>query len=426
MINTFNLSDYDCIGFDLDNTICEYRIAPMVQMIYDVITEYLIKTHNYSAKYLQQPIDFAFLQKGLLLDTERGNVLKLNGTGKILKSSHGTRFMSDEEIMSVYGSSCSWSVTDSFIQNFMDTWNGPLSEKIRPLLDYFDFPISLVFARCIDSVDDACTNTTYNVWPDIFQGLHYMYSRDNFSTNVGDFFFNLKTSPTLYYNKCPNYVINWLKELKKTKKMFLISGSHVDYASFSATQSLGANWKELFDIAVFFSKKPGFFNQNRPFYNTDDLNETSITDAISLGKIYSQGNWSQLYNLFKKETGKSNPKCLYMGDNILQDVLTPEKFSGLDTIAIVEEMKMDSDSNEFNTDIGLLQPNKWGSYFIDNDKNEISVWTSFIINHSKLCIPSIKALASKPINYEYKSFCKSKIFGGFFPFTPNNMYKLLK
>lgn len=428
MSETLRLSDYDCIGFDLDNTLCEYRIGPMVQMIYDVLTDYLINNYSYSAKHLRQPIDFDFFQRGLILDSENGNVLKINGAGKILRATHGTKFMSDEEIVSVYGPSKSWSVTDIFVENFLDTWNGPISDKIRPLLDFFDIPVSLVFGRCVDGIDDFCRPKTYNVWPDVMKGLVYMYSRENFSANTGDYFPYLKSTPSLYYNKCPEYVLDWLRELKKSKKVFLISGSHVDYANFTATQSLGANWKELFDVSIFYAKKPGFFTSDKPFYNTDSQmsNECGIADNIHFGNIYSQGNWNQLHNLFKKETGKSNPKCLYVGDNILQDVVAPSKFSGLDTIAIVEEMKLDCNENDDNPDNCMLQINKWSSYLVDSNKNDLSIWTSFIANHGKLCVPSVKSLAKKPLSYEFTPFSKNKMFNGFFPFIPNSLYKIMK
>lgn len=429
MSDVFALSDYDCVGFDLDNTICEYRIGPMTQMIYDGLVDYLIDScTGYPAERLRRPVDFDFLQKGLILDVTKGNVLKINGRGRILRAAHGTTFMSDEEIVSVYGPGRTWSATDAFVQNFMDTWNGPVSEQIRPLLDYFDVPVSLVFGRCVDGIDEFGRPETYSVWPDVLNGLIHMYSRDNFSADTGDYFPLLKSAPSSYYNKCPDYVLDWLRELKKTKKVFLISGSHVDYADFSATQCLGANWKELFDIAIFYSRKPGFFTQDRPYYSTDSrmLNECDVVENISFGNVYSQGNWNQLHSLFQRETGKLNPKCLYVGDNILQDVVAPSKFSSLDTIAVVEEMKLDCDDPDPNPDNAMLRTNKWSSYLIDCDKNDTSIWTIFISDHGKLCIPSIKCLAKKSLNFQFTPFSKNKMYNGFFPFIPNSLYKIIK
>lgn len=429
---SFKLSDYDCVGFDLDNTLCEYRIGPMCTMIYEVLSEYLIESHGYSAERLRQPVDFDFFQRGLVLDADRGNVLKIDGDGgRILRASHGTTFMSDDEIVAAYGPDRRWSVTAAFADNFLDTWNGPMSEKIRPLLDFFDIPVSLVFGRCVDGIDDDAAGrpaAAYGVWPDVLKGLVHMYSRENFSAGTGDYFPLLKASPRAYYNKCPDYVVDWLKEPKKTKKVFLISGSHVDYANFTATQSLGENWKELFDVVVFYSRKPGFFTADRPYYGTDAemLNECDVVDDIRFGNVYSQGNWNQLHDLFKKETGKPEPKCLYVGDNVLQDVVAPSKYSGLDTVAIIEEMKLDCNDPDTNPDNSMLKPNKWSSYLIDGDKKETSIWTSFISKHSKLCVPSVKSLAKKPLNFVYTPFSKNNMYSGFFPFIPNSLYKIIK
>lgn len=430
MSEPFRLSDYDCVGFDLDNTLCEYRIGPMCTMIYEVLTTYLIECHGYSAERLRQPVDFGFLQRGLVLDADRGNVLKIDGGGRILRASHGTTFMSDDEIVAAYGPDRTWSVTTAFADNFLDTWNGPLAEKMRPLLDFFDVPVSLVFGRCVDGVDDACRPAAYRVWPDVLEGLVHMYSRDNFSAGAGDYFPLLKATPAAYYNKCPEYVVDWLRELKKTKKVFLISGSHVDYANFTATQSLGERWKELFDVVVFYSRKPGFFTANRPYYGTDAqmLNETDmVVDDLRFGTVYSQGNWNRLHDLFKKETGKPDPKCLYVGDNVLQDVVAPSKYCGLDTVAVIEEMKLDCDDRDTNPDNSMLEPNKWSSYLADGDRSETSIWTSFIAKHSKLCVPSVKSLAKKPLNFAHTPFGRTNnVYGGFFPFIPNSLHKIIK
>lgn len=431
--DSFRLSDYDCVGFDLDNTLCEYRIGPLVQTVYDLLADYLVDERGYPAARLRQPVDFGFVQRGLILDAERGNVLKIDGGGRVLRAAHGTRFMSAADVVAAYGPRRTWSVTDAFVRNFVDTWNGPAAERIRPLLDFFDAPASLAFARCVDAVDDAGPCAAYTVWPDVLAGLVHMYTRGHFASGAGGYFPRLVSAPSLYYNRCPGYVLDWLRELRngpRKRVVFLVSGSHVDYADFSATQSLGADWRELFDVAVFYARKPGFFTENRPFLATDERltgeREALPDDALRFGRVYSQGNWAQLLGLFRRETGKPDPKCLYVGDNVLQDVVAPSRFSGLDTVAVVEEMKVDG-GGDANPDNGLLRPNKWSSYLADCDEGVASVWTSFIGRHATLCVPSVRSLAEKPLDFQFKSFAKGKsLYSGFFPFLPNSLHKIVK
>lgn len=39
----------------------------------------------------------------------------------------------------------------------------------------------------------------------------------------------------------------------------MITGSHVDFASHVASHALGTDWMDLFDIVIFFARKPSFF-----------------------------------------------------------------------------------------------------------------------------------------------------------------------
>ena len=53
---------------------------------------------------------------------------------------------------------------------------------------------------------------------------------------------------------------DWLKMLRENGKfLYVITGSHVDFASHVASYALGADWMDLFDIVIFFARKPSFF-----------------------------------------------------------------------------------------------------------------------------------------------------------------------
>jgi len=74
------LDDYDCIGFDLDHTLCRYNIGPMVRLEYDLLAEFLVSKKGYDPSIRTRSItdDADFVCKGLTLDCEKGNlVIKL-------------------------------------------------------------------------------------------------------------------------------------------------------------------------------------------------------------------------------------------------------------------------------------------------------------------------------------------------------------
>lgn len=128
----FKFTDYDCIGFDLDNTICRYKIGNMIKMEYMAISSYLVKEKKYSDKYLMLPIEenLDFMIKGLVLDLQRGNILRIDPNGHILHGTHGTKELSREELNAYYGEDRKWEVTSEYSTNPLQSWNGPTSQKV--------------------------------------------------------------------------------------------------------------------------------------------------------------------------------------------------------------------------------------------------------------------------------------------------------
>ncbi|XP_067013238.2 5'-nucleotidase domain-containing protein 1 [Anabrus simplex] len=437
----FRLSDYDCVGFDLDNTICRYKLSSMVKMEYEVIADYLVREKGYNPEYLLKPFEanLDFVKKGLLLDFARGNVVQIRFDGYIAKASHGTRFLSEKEIIEVYGPNRKWDVAEKFTQNMLEAWNGPLSEKVRTLLDYFDMPASLAFARAVDSVDAAAEGKsveTYTVWPDVHDALLYMFKRERFSLNEGGYFPALKSDPDQYIIKCSNNVLSWLRLLKSKKVTFLITGSHVDFASFTATHCMGEDWRNLFDVVVCYARKPGFFTGVRPFIALDGFEERdSITAAdMKPGNIYSQGNWQDLQQFLKMATKEETPKCLYVGDNLIQDIYTPSEYTRCDTVSVVEELSAEGmvGSHKKHSDSQILVSDTWGSYFCCGGKGSFdancTLWSKIIQNHSQICVPDLECLANHNLDHCYSPFvveedsCKQM---GYYPSCPASLAVLL-
>lgn len=401
----FSLADYDCIGFDLDNTIVKYNVKNMIYHEYEVLAEFLI-TKGYSKEALRRPVEDGsdFMQKGLILDFERGNLLRVCPDGTIQIASHGTTFLTKQEIIDIYGETKRWEVTDVYCKDMLVAWNGTMSELIRTCLDYFDMPAALAFARIVDAIDieKGERQKKYSVWPDILDGLISMYDRSLFDTNESQYFVGLQSNPSKFIYKCDQSVLEWLKKLKQKKKTFLVTGSHVDFASLTAGYALGPNWKDYFDVIVCFSKKPGFFTMNRPFLQLDGIKETSSVSFTKMepGTVYTQGSFSELKKFMARLCDKEDPKVVYAGDNLIQDVFTPNKHMKLDTIAIVEEML--AEGADYNQDYEILRSNAWGSYF-HTDGND-TLWENIIRKHAKICVPSVDVLASNPLDHKYTSF----------------------
>lgn len=423
----FRLTEYDIIGFDLDGTLLRYDLNNMAVLEHELLKSFLVKEKNYPEELLNQKFESDFLQKGLIIDSERGNILKLSENGTILRASHGTNSMSEVEIRKVYGASKKWDVAQEYIKDPLSAWNGPIAEKLRTLLDYFDIGASLVFAQAVDIVDKTeSTNigfskNDYKVWPDILAGLIKIYSRENFASGKSGYFEALKNNPDKYLLRTDGKVLDLLRHLRDSgKAVYLLTGSNIDFANFTASYALGPRWHELFDYTIGFAKKPGFFFAQRNFLNISHLNELegseiSLNELLKPNTCYSQGNWQQLKNSICKHILHKDPKMvksLYVGDNLIQDIYTPQSAASMDTLALSEEMFENDESYPFKE---VVQSAQWGSYF--GEKGTPSLWSSIIEKYSQLCVSHINVIAEIPIKDKFT--CNNR--GGYFPNQPEGL-----
>ena len=89
-------------------------------------------------------------------------------------------------------------------------------------------------------------------------------------------------------------------------------------------------------------------------------------EDLETGECYSQGNWQDLNEFFEYCTEWEPANSLYFGDNIVQDILGPKKFTTtIDSVAVSEEMMAEGmlgiEPSHPHKD--LLTSCLWGSYF---------------------------------------------------------------
>ena len=102
---TLCIDDYDCIGFDLDHTLCRYHVDNLFKLVYKLLSEYLVEKKGYDPDICKNPLenDIHLIAKGLTLDCERGNILRISSDGYILGKVDGDLFSKLE-----YYQSCSF------------------------------------------------------------------------------------------------------------------------------------------------------------------------------------------------------------------------------------------------------------------------------------------------------------------------------
>ncbi|XP_009891921.1 PREDICTED: 5'-nucleotidase domain-containing protein 1-like [Charadrius vociferus] len=145
-------------------------LSPLsLTLIYDSFAQYLVTEKGYDEDLLTlAPDSLDFCCKGLVLDIEEGNFLKLAEDGTVLRASHGTKSMTSEEILETYGRR-EW--------KHFNTVSGMVSRSAKYYLydNYFDLPGALLCARVVDSLDQHDGQKKYDFWKDMVAAVQHNY-----------------------------------------------------------------------------------------------------------------------------------------------------------------------------------------------------------------------------------------------------------
>ncbi|XP_077157692.1 5'-nucleotidase domain-containing protein 1 isoform X4 [Paroedura picta] len=416
MARSFSLAACEVIGFDLDHTLCRYNLVESSQLIYESFAEFMVAEKGYDKELLNVPLEsWDFCCKGLVLDMEDGNFLKLAQDGTILRASHGTKHLTSEEILEKYGRR-EW--------KHFKTMSGMVSRSAKYYVydNYFDLPGALLCARIVDSLNQHNASQKYDFWKDMIAAIQHNYKTSAFKgshfrkpcgvtgstkkhqkkareqeENCGTYFPEVKRNPDKYIQSCPESVKKWLRKLKDSGKiLLLITSSHSDYCRLLCEHTLGNDFAELFDIVITNALKPGFFSQppnQRPFRTLENDEEQEVLLSLDKPGWYSQGNSSHLYELLKKITGKLEPKGHH-----------PKSLHAVSK--------------------------QWGSYFVDTiaateDAAEtlVRTWPCKCVSaYSTITIPSIESIADLPLDYRFTRFSsKNSVIAGYFPNPPRSL-----
>uniref|UniRef100_A0A4W3HGA1 5'-nucleotidase domain-containing protein 1 n=1 Tax=Callorhinchus milii TaxID=7868 RepID=A0A4W3HGA1_CALMI len=445
------------------------------EMIYKMLcrlfAQFLVEQKGYNRDLLTlTPESWDFCFKGLIFDFEDGNLLKLGEDGTVLRASHGTKCLTVEQIIESYGKKRKW--------KHFKTINGTFarSGKYHFYDNYFDLPGALLSARIVDLLDQDLvtpaaaislepevafdqvkqqeTTKKYEFWKDVISSIEYNYKASAFKEDSGIYFPSVKRAPSKYLVRCSDLVKDWLRRLKNSGKvLLLITSSHSDYCRLLCEHILGEDFEELFDIIITNALKPGFFSQlpqQRPFRTLVNDEEKESLPSLESPGWYSQGNWSHLYELLKKLTGKPEPKVVYFGDSMRSDIFPAHNYNKCETVLVLEELEVEASEQvategkdahveprekkgKYEGQRQKVQPvmsEQWGSFFVDTipglegeGETQVYTWCSNSINtYSTIAIPSLQTIADLPFDYKFPRFCPDKPRStGYYPRPPDRL-----
>ena len=302
---TLNLRNIAAIGYDMDYTLVHYRVELWEERAYSYVKAGLL-AQGWPVEELV--FDPDLVVQGLVVDTERGNVVKPNRFGYVKTAFHGTTQLSHADQREAYRQTlvdlhdARW----QFLNTLFSISEAGIYLQLVDLLDAGKLPAAIgyedLYAVVRKTLDEA--------------HLEGLLKAD------------ILADPARFIEPDPDVPLALLDQKNAGKKVLLITNSEWEYAAPILTFAFDPHlpgemtWRDLFDVAIVQARKPAFFSERAPAYEIVSEDEQgravlrSHIGPLGEGRAYAGGNAA----LVEASLGLRGSEILYVGDHVYADV----------------------------------------------------------------------------------------------------------
>ncbi len=330
---TLNLRSIGAIGYDMDYTLVHYRVDEWERRAYKHIKR-RVEERGWPVHDLE--FDPSIMVRGLIIDTELGNIVKANRFGYVKRAAHGTRPLAFEAQRRAYARTIADLGEERyvFLNTLFSLSEACLYAQLVDLLDRHELPGVLGYSDLYEVVRTSLDNTH-------MEGLLKA---------------EIVADPERFVELDPEIPLTLLDQRNAGKKLLLITNSEWSYTSammdytFNGFLSENMTWRDLFDLVIVSARKPGFFATRSPIFEVaseDGLLKPTVRGPEHAG-IYLGGNAADV----EEYLGLSGDQILYVGDHIFSDVHVSKNVLRWRTALILRELE---DEITFTTKLEPVQ-----------------------------------------------------------------------
>jgi len=318
---TLNLRGIQAIGYDMDYTLVHYHTQEWEQRAYNFTKEGLL-ARGWPVEDLT--FDPELVIRGLVIDTEHGNVVKANRFGYVKRAFHGTEPLDFETQRDVY--------QRTLVDLGEDRWHF--------LNTLFSISSACLYMQLVDRLDaDAIEESMgyADLWEEVQRTLDEAHMEGRLKEAIID-------HPERFVDLDPKMPLTLLDQKRAGKKVLLITNSGWDYArpmlEYAFDDYLPGNmtWRDLFDLSIVGARKPDFFSVRMPAFHVvdeDGLLQEHKNGPLKEDCVYVGGNAS----LVEESLGLRGEEILYVGDHLFVDVNVSKKVLRWRTALVVRELE---------------------------------------------------------------------------------------
>ncbi|XP_078149149.1 HAD-superfamily hydrolase, subfamily IG, 5'-nucleotidase [Carex rostrata] len=323
---TLNLRSIGAIGYDMDYTLVHYNVMAWEGRAYDYGMANL-KSMGFPVDNLQFDPDLVI--RGLVIDKEKGNLVKADRFGYVKRAMHGTKMLSTQAVSEIYGR--------ELVDLKQSRW-----EFLNTL---FSVSEAVMFMQLVDKFDQG--DVRAELGPLDYKGLYKAVEKALFRAHVeGQLKSEIMAAPERFVEPDPELPLALLDQKEAGKRLLLITNSDYHYTNkmmhhaFNKFLPNDMVWRDLFDMVIVSARKPEFFQMSNPLYEvvTDDGLMRPCFKASS-GGLYSGGS----AQMIEKSLDVQGDEILYVGDHIFTDVSQSKVHLRWRTALICRELE-----DEFN------------------------------------------------------------------------------
>ncbi|GFP83077.1 cytosolic purine 5'-nucleotidase [Phtheirospermum japonicum] len=261
---TLNLRSISAIGYDMDYTLMHYNVVAWEGRAYDYCLDNL---RNMGFPVDGLTFDPELVIRGLVIDKEKGNLVKADRFGYVKRAMHGTKMLSTQIVSEMYG------------RELVDLRKESRWEFLNTL---FSVSEAVAYMQMVDRLDEGAISADLGTLD--YKGLYKAVGKALFRAHVeGQLKSEIMSKPELFVEPDPELPLALLDQ------------------------------KEV----IVSARKPEFFQMSHPMYEVV-TGEGLMRPCFKAqpGGVYSGGSAQMVEN----SLGVHGDEILYVGDHIYTDV----------------------------------------------------------------------------------------------------------
>ena len=317
---TLNLRSIRAIGYDMDYTLIHYKMREWEQRAFSYIKEGLLK-EGWPVEHLEFEPDLVI--RGLIIDKEKGNVVKANRFGYVKRAYHGTEPLSFDRQRDMY-------------QRTLVDLNEPRWLFLNTLFSISEACMYMQLVDLLDAGELGASMGYHDLHDQVRQTLDEAHMEGRLKAEIID-------NRERFVDLDEEMPLALLDQKEAGKKIMLITNSEWDYAKPMLEYAMDPylpgkmTWRDLFDISIVGARKPDFFSVQSPAFRvvSDDGLLREHNGTLKEGEVYVGGHAA----LVEKSLGLEGEEILYVGDHLFVDVNISKSVLRWRTALVVRELE---------------------------------------------------------------------------------------